>query len=250
METSSTDTGVSPRPRKARLARLVPTRLATRVAALSVLLLGLGAGLVPILWDESDKADANQIKETELAAMTATSDVIRPPAGAELQRLQEEGTVVAGAQDQAQQLADTASGEIENRADEAERKAEERASRSETRSTPAQGEAAPAVPVDCASYSGNKQIGCSLLSWAGFGTDQMSCLEKLWDKESGWRVNAANPSGAYGIPQSLPGSKMAAYGDDWETNPVPQIKWGLMYIKDRYSTPCGAWSTFQSQGWY
>ena len=63
-------------------------------------------------------------------------------------------------------------------------------------------------------------------------------------------MNAANPSGAYGIPQALPGSKMASVGADWRTNPVTQITWGLGYIKSRYKTPCGAWAHSQSSGWY
>jgi ribosomal protein L12E/L44/L45/RPP1/RPP2 len=137
---------------------------------------------------------------------------------------------------------------------EEERKAKaERASRSASRSLsgPSSGGGAPPVPVDCASYSGNKQIGCSLLSSAGFDSGQMSCLEPLWTRESGWNERAGNQSsGAYGIPQALPGNKMASYGADWETNPVTQIKWGLNYIKSRYGTPCGAWNAFQSKGWY
>jgi hypothetical protein len=72
----------------------------------------------------------------------------------------------------------------------------------------------------------------------------------MWNRESGWRVNAANGSGAYGIPQALPGSKMAAFGADWQTNPRTQIEWGLSYISGRYGTPCGAWSSWQAQGWY
>jgi len=63
-------------------------------------------------------------------------------------------------------------------------------------------------------------------------------------------VNAANPSGAYGIPQALPGSKMASAGADWATNPATQITWGLGYITSRYGTPCGAWGQSQSAGWY
>jgi uncharacterized protein YabE (DUF348 family) len=90
-----------------------------------------------------------------------------------------------------------------------------------------------------------------MLDSYGWGDDEFSCLVSLWNRESGWRVNAANRhSGAYGIPQALPGSKMASAGADWQTNPATQIKWGLGYIKGRYSTPCGAWSTFQSRGWY
>ncbi|MEZ5098039.1 MAG: hypothetical protein R2731_19335 [Nocardioides sp.] len=69
--------------------------------------------------------------------------------------------------------------------------------------------------------------------------------------ESGWRVNADNPySSAYGIPQALPGSKMASAGPDWATNPVTQIRWGLGYIRDRYGSPCGAWSFKRSHNWY
>jgi hypothetical protein len=85
----------------------------------------------------------------------------------------------------------------------------------------------------------------------GWGEDQYSCLVALWNKESGWRVNAHNASsGAYGIPQSLPGSKMASAGADWATNPATQIEWGLGYISGRYGTPCGAWGHSQSVGWY
>ncbi|RUQ87823.1 lytic transglycosylase domain-containing protein [Labedella gwakjiensis] len=85
----------------------------------------------------------------------------------------------------------------------------------------------------------------------GWGEDQYSCLVALWNKESGWRVNAHNASsGAYGIPQSLPGSKMATAGADWATNPATQIEWGLGYISGRYGTPCGAWGHSQSVGWY
>ena len=82
--------------------------------------------------------------------------------------------------------------------------------------------------------------------WSG----QFGCLDSLWTKESGWNVHAANPSGAYGIPQALPGSKMASAGPDWQNNATTQIKWGLGYIKDRYGSPCAAWSHSESSGWY
>ena len=72
----------------------------------------------------------------------------------------------------------------------------------------------------------------------------------LWNHESGWRVHAANGSGAYGIPQALPGSKMGSAGPDWQNNAETQIKWGLGYIASRYGTPCGAWSSWQANGWY
>jgi hypothetical protein len=82
--------------------------------------------------------------------------------------------------------------------------------------------------------------------WSG----QFSCLNSLWNKESGWRVSAANPSGAYGIPQSLPGSKMASAGSDWRTNPATQIEWGLDYIDSTYGSPCAAWSHSKANNWY
>jgi hypothetical protein len=107
---------------------------------------------------------------------------------------------------------------------------------------------APAAPVP--SPGSAKAIALSILQSKGMGTDQYSCLVSLWDRESGWRVNAANPSGAYGIPQALPGSKMASAGPNWQTNPKTQILWGLGYISARYGNPCGAWAHSQSTGWY
>ncbi|MFF2368973.1 lytic transglycosylase domain-containing protein [Agromyces sp. NPDC058110] len=84
----------------------------------------------------------------------------------------------------------------------------------------------------------------------GWGEDQFGCLVALWNKESGWNVYASNPSGAYGIPQALPGSKMSSAGADWATSAATQISWGLGYIAGRYGSACGAWSTSESQGWY
>ncbi|WP_106586618.1 aggregation-promoting factor C-terminal-like domain-containing protein [Murinocardiopsis flavida] len=96
-----------------------------------------------------------------------------------------------------------------------------------------------------------KSIAKGMLGDYGWGGDQFNCLEPLWEKESNWNPSAKNPSsGAYGIPQSLPGSKMASAGSDWESNPATQIKWGLGYIEDRYGSPCGAWEHSQSNGWY
>lgn len=102
------------------------------------------------------------------------------------------------------------------------------------------------------SYSGsNRQIGQQMAAARGWTGSQWTCLESLWTKESNWSHTAANPSsGAYGIPQSLPGSKMATAGSDWQTNPATQIQWGLDYIAGRYGTPCGAWSHSQANNWY
>ncbi|MFT7765224.1 hypothetical protein [Clavibacter tessellarius] len=93
-------------------------------------------------------------------------------------------------------------------------------------------------------------IARSILASQGMGDDQYACLDYLWTKESGWRVNAYNPSGAYGIPQALPGSKMASAGADWQTNPATQIVWGLGYIDSRYGSPCGAKAHSVLKNWY
>ena len=110
----------------------------------------------------------------------------------------------------------------------------------------------PAVGGQESLSQGDPQaIAAALLPSFGFSSSQMSCLVPLWMGESGWRVNAENTySGAYGIPQALPGSKMATAGADWQTNPATQIEWGLGYIRDRYGSPCGAWGFKQSHGWY
>lgn len=85
----------------------------------------------------------------------------------------------------------------------------------------------------------------------GWGDAQYQCLVSLWNRESGWRANAYNASsGAYGIPQSLPGEKMATAGPDWRTNGATQINWGLAYIDARYGSPCGAWEHSEGWNWY
>ena len=112
------------------------------------------------------------------------------------------------------------------------------------------GQAAPAPSAPAA--SGDPQsIARSMLASYGWGDDQFQCLVNLWNKESGWNPGARNKSsGAYGIPQALPGNKMASAGADWQTNPATQIKWGLGYISGRYGSPCGAWAHSKATGWY
>jgi hypothetical protein len=95
-----------------------------------------------------------------------------------------------------------------------------------------------------------QQIAEAMLGSFGWSSSQFSCLDPLWAHESGWSVTAANPDGAYGIPQALPGSKMASAGPDWQTDAATQIKWGLEYIQATYGSPCGAWAHEQATGWY
>ena len=85
----------------------------------------------------------------------------------------------------------------------------------------------------------------------GMSEGQFVCLNKLWTRESHWNYKARNPrSGAHGIAQALPAEKMAVIADDWRSNPVTQIRWGLRYITMRYDTPCKAWSKFQRSRYY
>jgi murein DD-endopeptidase MepM/ murein hydrolase activator NlpD len=96
-----------------------------------------------------------------------------------------------------------------------------------------------------------RSVGRIMAAERGWGEKEFNCLNLLWNRESQWNWAADNPSSsAYGIPQALPGSKMASAGADWRTNPVTQIKWGLDYIADRYGTPCAAWGHSESVGWY
>ena len=96
-----------------------------------------------------------------------------------------------------------------------------------------------------------KEFAYRLVASNNWGRDQYSCLVALWERESNWRWNAMNKSsGAYGIPQSLPGRKMAEMGADWATNPETQVRWGVSYIKSRYGAPCGAMAHSNKFNWY
>jgi len=96
-----------------------------------------------------------------------------------------------------------------------------------------------------------QSIAYNMLASFGFSpTTFFGCLKDMWDRESGWRYDAENASGAYGIPQALPGGKMASAGADWQTNPATQIKWGLGYIKAIYGDPCKAWGFWQANHYY
>lgn len=107
------------------------------------------------------------------------------------------------------------------------------------------------VPSGGSVAATNQQIAFGILQSYGWGQDQFSCIVQLWNKESGWNHHSLNrSSGAYGIPQSLPGRKMASAGADWKDNPATQIRWGIGYISGRYGTPCGAWAFWRGHRWY
>ncbi len=112
----------------------------------------------------------------------------------------------------------------------------------------------PAATLDAASISqvrAAQRTAQKMLARFGWGKRQWTPLDKLWNRESGWNKYADNPtSGAYGIPQALPGSKMASAGSDWRSNATTQIRWGLRYIKGVYGRPKVAWEHELAYGWY
>ena len=120
-----------------------------------------------------------------------------------------------------------------------------------TATAPARPAPRPTAAATAPARSGSpQQIAEAMLGSFGWSSGQFACLDPLWARESGWRVTAENPSGAYGIPQALPGSKMASAGPDWQTSAATQIEWGLGYIKGIYGSPCAAWDHEQATGWY
>jgi hypothetical protein len=211
-----------------------------RALAIALLVLGLAGGYL--------LRDQRHLQQSSTAASLSAMNEAKEMRDLKLERTREWAAAAPqrAAQADAQAKADAAARAAADQArtaDEAARKAQA-ASRSQARTT-------YPVPTSCAQYTGNQGIGCALLLQWGFGLDQMPCLVNIWNKESHWNTTSKNASsGAYGIPQALPASKMAPYGSDYLTNPVPQIKWGLDYIKGRYKTPCGAWAFWQAHSWY
>lgn len=157
----------------------------------------------------------------------------------------------------AQQSTQTASRDLQRAPLKISASATAKPSAAASASTPAQAApakpAAPAIPAGCSGYSGIQLLACEQLPAFGFDYGQMQSLVNLWAGESDWNVYASNAdSGAYGIPQALPGDKMASAGTDWQSNPVTQIRWGLGYIRDTYGSPDAAWAAWQSRSphWY
>jgi hypothetical protein len=108
-----------------------------------------------------------------------------------------------------------------------------------------------AVRPAATASSSPQQIAEAMLGSFGWSSSQFSCLNSLWEHESGWSVTAYNAgTGAYGIPQALPGSKMASAGPDWQNDATTQIRWGLRYIQATYGSPCAAWDHELATGWY
>ncbi|MGW7103786.1 aggregation-promoting factor C-terminal-like domain-containing protein [Streptomyces sp. NPDC054838] len=182
--------------------------------------------------------------QVQSASLTQQADAIAHAAEADAQRSAEEAARIQAAQDAKAKKTDAEAADAKKKADEeaAKKKHEEEqvASRSATRSAgdfAVQGSYTVAQVKDIA-----RQI---------VPAGQFQCFSNIINEESTWNYRAVNSSsGAYGLVQALPGSKMASAGADWRTNPATQIQWGLGYMNDRYGSPCSAWSFHQANGWY
>jgi hypothetical protein len=121
--------------------------------------------------------------------------------------------------------------------------------RAELRAKASASASAKALRDHATNPAGNMALGKEMNALKGWSSCWPS-LKTMWTHESDWDQTAENPSGAYGIPQALPGDKMAEFGSDWRTNSAVQIAWGLSYIAERYNNPCQAWDFWQAHSWY
>ena len=219
--------------------------------------------------DAADKAEQEAEAQVEIAqAAQEAAEAAQDEVAAALAEEQDAQAAAAQTLSDGQAALDQAKAhqtDIANQIAEQERKAEEARKADEERRAAAEREAAAAsqntgggsAPVSGGGGGGSlspaeaQATAYGMIQAYGWGDSQFQCLVKLWTRESGWRWSAENPSsGAYGIPQSLPASKMAAAGADYRTNAVTQIRWGLSYISSRYGTPCSAWAHSEATNWY
>ncbi|MET9803440.1 transglycosylase SLT domain-containing protein [Streptomyces sp. NPDC006368] len=181
-----------------------------------------------------------QQAQVQVSSLTQQAEAQAAAADSAAQKSAEEAARLQAAKDaQAKKEAAEEKAEQERKEREA-REAEKRASRDEVRS------------VSSFAAKGSYSVAeVQAMARQMIPGDQFQCFSNIVDHESDWNYRAQNPSsGAYGLVQALPGSKMASAGADWQTNPATQIKWGLNYMNDRYGSPCGAWNFWQANHWY
>ncbi|MFI6646163.1 transglycosylase SLT domain-containing protein [Streptomyces sp. NPDC050529] len=210
---------------------------------------GVAAGSTPPADDnnfEATAADttlladipAGQQAQVQTASLTQQADAQASAADASAKKSAEESARVQAAKDAKSKKAAAEDRLEKERQEKAERA--ERASRSEVRSASAFATQGSYSVADVQAMARQMIPG-----------DQFQCFSNIVNHESSWNYRASNPSsGAYGLVQALPGSKMSSAGADWQTNPATQIKWGLNYMDGRYGSPCGAWSFWQANHWY
>ncbi|MEU2789475.1 transglycosylase SLT domain-containing protein [Streptomyces sp. NPDC007100] len=182
---------------------------------------------------------AGQQAQVQTASLTRQADEASTQADAAALKSAQESARKAAAQD-AQDKKDAADKKAKAEQDAKEREKEKESSRSAAR------DASSFTAKASYSIAETQAIARQMLP-----ADQFQCFSNIVDHESGWNYRATNASsGAYGLVQALPGTKMASAGSDWRTNPATQIKWGLNYMNSRYNSPCGAWSFWQNNHWY
>ncbi|WP_405601597.1 lytic transglycosylase domain-containing protein [Streptomyces sp. NBC_01410] len=176
-----------------------------------------------------------QQAQIQVSSLTQQADAQAAAADAAAKKSAEEAARI--------QAAKTAKAKKEAAEEQAEREAEEKAARASRDSV-----------RDASSFSAKSSYSVAevqAIARQMVPGDQFQCFSNIVDHESTWNYQAQNPSsGAYGLVQALPGSKMSSAGADWQTNPATQIKWGLNYMNERYGSPCGAWSFWQANNWY
>ncbi|MFF8830343.1 transglycosylase SLT domain-containing protein [Streptomyces sp. NPDC015131] len=187
---------------------------------------------------------AGEQAQVQVSSLTQQAEAQAAAADSAAQKSAEEAARIQAAKDaEAKKAAADEEAEKAKKAEEErekQREAEERASRDEVRS------ASSFAPQSSYSVSEVQAMARQMVPG-----DQFQCFSNIVDHESTWNYRAQNPSsGAYGLVQALPGSKMASAGADWQTNPATQIKWGLNYMNERYGSPCGAWDFWQANNWY
>jgi hypothetical protein len=176
---------------------------------------------------------AGQQAQAQTASLTQQADTASAQAQAQAKKKAEEAARKQAAKDAAAKKA-----AAKKKAE--EERAKQEASRSESRGILGLGGGGSFSASDVQAMA--KQI---------VGGGQFQCFSNIVSRESGWNYQATNAStGAYGLVQALPGSKMSSAGSDWKTNPKTQIKWGLNYMNSRYHSPCQAWDYWQANGWY
>ncbi|MER5742144.1 transglycosylase SLT domain-containing protein [Streptomyces sp. NPDC059913] len=207
---------------------------------------GVASGSTPAVDDnnfEATAADttlladipAGQQAQVQTASLTQQADAQASAADAAAKKSVEEAARIQAAKD-----AKSKKAAAEQRVEQERKEKEERANRSSVRSA-----------SSFATQGSYSAADVQAIARQMVPADQFQCFSNIVNHESTWNYRASNPSsGAYGLVQALPGSKMASAGADWQTNPATQIKWGLNYMNGRYGSPCGAWSFWQQHNWY
>ncbi|MFD8595754.1 lytic transglycosylase domain-containing protein [Kitasatospora sp. NPDC059646] len=191
----------------------------------------------------SASAEAKAKADAEASASASASAEAEARAKAEASAEAEASAKAEASASASASASAKASAEAKARQEAASRSQQRQALPSSTPSASAFASTAASAPT----YSGTPQQIAAQIVPAG----QLQCFSNIVERESSWNVHATNPSsGAYGLMQALPGSKMASAGADWKDNPATQIKWGLQYMNETYGSPCAAWSFWQAHNWY